>query len=501
MKVHYSKISLIAEAHRASDRTVDGEPNRSARRLPRRAHAVARALGTLVALGVLASTSDASASGFATARFGGEHGHPTTFNPTAIYYNPAGIAESEGFHIFVDANIAFRSATYDHSARPGLTPSGLPYETEEPPGAAGANTGKATLSNVAVAPMIGATGKFGDFALGLGFYVPLGGSSTWDKDEDFANHPRWPGPVDGEQRWYSIEGTLRSLYWTLAGAYKIPNTGLSLGLGLNLIRSSIHTIRARTGEGDDSIENEGRSFIDVGDWAWGFGVGAMYEAIPKKLFVGASYQSRPNVAGGMKLDGELRNYFGGEAITPVEVHQDLPDIIRLGVKWAPRENLELRLFGDWTRWSAFDKQCLSELDQEDCEVNEDGSAASDPPPIQNLPRDWNDAFGIRVGGSYWVDPKVEIFTGLGYDSNAIPDENLDPALTDFHDVSVAIGGRFTIIKQLAAAISYTHFFYFERNTNGLSKNAEFAGASRGPDAGGIYTQRVGVVNVNVEAMF
>jgi long-chain fatty acid transport protein len=446
------------------------------------------------ALGLVALSPEASASGFATARFGGEHGHPTTFNPTAIYYNPAGIAESEGFHIFVDANVAFRSATFDHTERPE-------YDVPEPPGAAGANTGKATLSNVAVAPMIGATGKFGDFALGLGFYVPFGGSSTWDKDEDFENHPRWPGPVDGEQRWYSIEGTLRSFFWTLAGAYKIPNTGLSLGLGLNLIRSSIHTIRARTSVGDNSIEQEGRSFIDVGDWAWSFGVGAMYEAIPKKLFIGASYQSRPNVAGGMRLDGQLHNYFDGESVTEVDVHQDLPDIIRLGVRWAPRENLELRLFGDWTRWSAFDKQCLVEVDAEECEVNEDGSSASDPQPIQNLPRDWDDAWGVRVGGSYWVDPKVEIFTGLGYDSNAIPAESLDPALTDFHDISVAIGGRFTIVKQLAAAVSYTHFFYFERNTNGESINAEYVAPSSGPDAGGIYTQRVGVVNVNLEAMF
>ena len=42
-------------------------------------------------LGVLSVSSTASASGFATARFGGEHGHPTTDNPTALYYNPAGI--------------------------------------------------------------------------------------------------------------------------------------------------------------------------------------------------------------------------------------------------------------------------------------------------------------------------------------------------------------------------------------------------------------------------
>ena len=59
----------------------------------------------------------------------------------------------------------------------------------------------------------------------------------------------------------------------------------------------------------------------------------------------------------------------------------------------------------------------------------------------------------------------------------------------------------TVVKQLAVAASYTHFIYFERDTNGISKNAEYAQPSRGPDAGGVYTQRVGVINVNLEAMF
>ena len=37
-------------------------------------------------------TSDILASGFYVARFGGEHGHPTTDNLSAIYYNPAGLS-------------------------------------------------------------------------------------------------------------------------------------------------------------------------------------------------------------------------------------------------------------------------------------------------------------------------------------------------------------------------------------------------------------------------
>jgi long-chain fatty acid transport protein len=464
----------------------------------RAAPSLRRLAGVVTALGLTACAGTAFASGFSTARFGGEHGYPVTFNPTAIYYNPAGIAESEGFHIFADGNIAFRTATYDHSYR-------VDVDEPIPPGADGANTGKATLFNIAAAPMLGATGKFGDFALGLAWYVPFGGSAEWDQDEDWAGST-FPGPVDGEQRWYSINGTLRSMYWTLAAAYKIPKTGLSVGLSGSLIRSEVKTIRARNANGSDDIASEGRSYIDVGDWAWGFGLGAIYEAIPRKLWAGVSYTSRPNVAGGMALDGDLVNYFGAKSTTPIDFHQDLPDIVRLGARWKVRDNVELRLHGDWTRWSSLEDQCLVDDGSDECTVNEDGTAASNPPPIQNLPRHWDDAFGIRAGGSFWATEKIEVFGGLGYDSNAIPDEALDPSLTDFHDISVALGGRITVVKQFAVAASWTQFFYFSRDTTNASLNDEDApggwqSPSNGPDAGGKYTQRVGVLNINAEVMF
>src|SRR5688572_8894505 len=85
-----------------------------------RMNSIARAGVFVGTLGLLAWNSTAHASGISTARFGGEHGHPTTDNATAIYYNPAGIALSKGTHIFVDATLALRWASY---TRPAVGPS------------------------------------------------------------------------------------------------------------------------------------------------------------------------------------------------------------------------------------------------------------------------------------------------------------------------------------------------------------------------------------------
>ena len=121
-----------------------------------------------------ASSGLAQASGFSSARFGGEHGNPTESNPTALYYNPGGIAFSEGTHLFIDGSLAVRHATWQHAQSA--------HDVAEPPGAEGANYGKATLTNVFAGPALGATTKIGDLAIGAGLFVPFAGRASWDQN-------------------------------------------------------------------------------------------------------------------------------------------------------------------------------------------------------------------------------------------------------------------------------------------------------------------------------
>src|SRR4051812_26473862 len=145
---------------------------------------------------VLAMCGTAPASGYSIASFGGEKGTPMTTNATALYYNPSGIADSEGGHAFVDANTAWRHALYERSASSSDVP--------EPPGAEGANTGRASLLNLIPSPFVGATYKIGRVGLGAAFFTPFGGQSAWDKNDHFQGNTSFPGPIDGVQRWSQI---------------------------------------------------------------------------------------------------------------------------------------------------------------------------------------------------------------------------------------------------------------------------------------------------------
>jgi len=437
--------------------------------------------GALLVLGV-AAPRDAQASGISVARFGGEHGHPTTTNATAIFYNPAGIGMSEDTHLFLDVSLAWRKVSYEHSlvaTDDGSVP--------------GANDGRGTLFNVLASPMIGVTTKLGDLALGAGFYVPYGGQSVWDKNDDFKNDPNYAGPYDGVNRWYVMEGIIRSSFITLAGAYHIKPAHLSVGLSGNLILSEVDTIRAKTTSGNNDLDTEGRAYLHTTGTDFSLGIGALYEAMPKQLWIGASYQSRPNLTGMKKLEGSQRtllvnaNGTSSESDVPATLEHDLPDVIRVGGRYRPAPDLELRLFGDYTRWSVLEKHVVKNTDNDQFLLDQE--------------RNWKDTFGVRAGASKWISKPLEVYAGAGYSSNAVPDETLEPALPDWDGISFSAGGRYQVLEKLFASLSYTQIVYLPRDTSGKNTLTEPSRAVPNPDAGGKYKQAVGVVNVNVDFAF
>jgi long-chain fatty acid transport protein len=434
----------------------------------------------------------AEAAGFATSRFGGEHGSVVTTNPTALFYNPSGIAFSEGTHLFADGSLALRRTTWDHP--PG------PTEPAEPTGAEGANYGRATLLNVFGAPMLGATTKLNErLAIGAAFFVPFGGRASWDTNEKFENHPQYPLAEDGVQRWHTIEGALTFMYFSVGAALKLGP--LSVGVSGNLVRSSVESYKARTlvGEGDPDIDSEGRARLDVSGWQGGFGVGGTLEVLPNRLWIGASYQAQPGL-GPMQLSGTLEVRYQGDKNTyPVTFDTALPDSYRLGARYRPTPTIELRLFGDVTRWSVLQTQCIA-LEGKLCVVDRTGADVGGG-TILNIRRYWKDTFGVRASASHWLKPELELFGGLGFETAAVPDSTLDPELFDSETISGAFGGRFEVIPSLFIAGSYTHIQYLSRNNIRQSTLALPASPTRRADGGGKYTQWIGLFNLNVEKTF
>ncbi len=490
----------------------------------------ASALGLTCVLGSLALVSGpAMASGLAVARFGGEHGHPTTDNPTAIYYNPAGIALKPGTRFFADMSLAGRWASYTRGPE-AISNLG----TETPSDAASANSGTARLQNALVSPFFGASSDFGTkiFSAGAAVYFPFGGQAVWGQNSQYADNSKYPGAHDGVQRWYTVDGKIRSMYLTGAIAFNIKEIGLSIGATGSAIRSEADTIRARNADGTDGLIDpnfntvkEGRSWLKASGWQGGFGIGAIWNW-QQRLWIGASYTSQPNVTGGMTLKGTLHNALATSAAVavPAELTQTFPDIIRLGFRVRPSDKFEFRLFADYTRWSVFDKQCVLDAAVKDRKCNfagadkalsDPGSFGQDAPDpdgpgpmvsetngtIQHLPRFWKDAGGVRAGASYWFIPQVESFAGIGFDSSAVRPATLDAALMDMNKMSFSLGARWQVVRQFALALTLTDVAYFKVDTKGKSVLNKFNAPTRQPNADGVYKQNILLGNLYVDVSF
>ncbi len=475
-----------------------------------------KALGGLFGFAVVAaSASSAHAGGFASARFGGEHGNPVTDNATAVYYNPAGLTLGSGTRVFVEGVLAYRAAEY---VRPegainniGDGVGGTPTE------AVSANAGTASIGNVIASPFIGIASDLGIKNLGVGFaiFAPFGGQASWDKNNAYKDDANYPGAYDGVQRWSTMDGSISAVYASGAAAYRLPDLGLSFGASVSVVSQSVNTIRARTAIGNDDLVvgdgnlAEGRSHVDVSGVTFAAGLGVLWEA-NDELRIGASYQSQPGF-GETSLEGDLNFKFGNSPsdTTAINFTQSLPDVVRFGVGYRMSEQLELRLSGDYTRWSVMTNQCL--MDAADpganCTLNENGGAIAETQSVVvNIERKWEDTFGVRAGASYWLNPDLELAGGIAFDSNAVPDETLDPAFIDTNKVIGVFGGRFRLADTMLLNVSYTHVYYLTREVNPRERDAMgneigFSPPSVTPDHAGKYTQNIGLINLGMEYEF
>ncbi|HUS63969.1 MAG TPA: outer membrane protein transport protein [Kofleriaceae bacterium] len=471
----------------------------------------------LAVVSALAAPRAAGAGGFAVARFGGEHGHVATEHPTSIYFNPAGMALGSGWRIYAEGIFAYRSVDYtrpeaaiDHVREPGDTASGTPEDAVD------ANSGTAKLRNVITSPFLAAITDLGvpNLAVGIGVYAPFGGQASWDKNSEFEGSTMYPGAEDGVQRWSTIEGELRSIYLTAAGAYRLPGPRLSFGLGVHVIRSNLWTVRARNAAGTDDMVSgsgdllEGRSEIETSGTHLGAGAGVMWEPA-ERVWIGASYQSKPGF-GERHQSGTLRNKLGTLAVEESDIHlvQTMPDIVRLGGRWQPNPQLELRLSGEIQRWSSFDKQCFVDAsDDSDCALDGDGAPADGATGIVvNIPRWWKDSYGVRGGASYWITPGFEVNGGLNFDTSAVPDKTVDASLLDQNKLIALAGVRWDATEFLRLALTLNNVFYFKRTVKPRSASGSDdleapQTPSTVPDGGGTYKQNVFYVNLATEFLF
>jgi long-chain fatty acid transport protein len=334
------------------------------------------------------------AAGFAiTAQGAAATGKSSAFtaqadDPSALYYNPAGIARLPGTALLVGSSVILPHTDYQPVA--GRT------AREEP---------RAFL----VPHLYLIHSLPNGLTAGLGVFTPFGLSTDWPED--------WDG------RFQVTHVSVQTLTANPAMAWK-PLRWLAVGAGASASYVKIEQRRAlnlavfgpTTPEGAVSLEgnaiglglNAGLLMIPSDQWSLGFSIRSRVHAEVKH---GRADFTVPGSVPPIFSDGSFRTEL------------DLPPSIRAGLLVRPLPEWNVEVDAAWTGWSTIDR------------LNIEFSNGLSPDRTDFL---WGDSMTYSIGTEY-RGSSVRARAGYTYDATPIPDGTINPLLPDGNRQWVAVG--------------------------------------------------------------
>ncbi len=335
----------------------------------------------------------ASQDGFATAR--GEAFVATADNPSAVYYNPAGITQLEGTQT--------RAGLYALYYDPTFTP---------PETAPNAGTTYHVENKTAAAPNLFATYAWPDspVTLGLGIYAPYGGNLEWPEDTGF--------------RAVAISANLTYLRFNPVVAVKLP-AHFSLAAGVNLDYSEFELVQGlRPFPGGNSFRFEGN------DWSVGYNLGLLWQP-HEMISLGATFRSKTPFT--LKGEADLEQQpFIQPTSRQAQADFEFPLTVVVGISFRPTPKWNIEFNADYTDWSSFGVTTI-QLD-------------SPPFPVQSVipvTLNWEASWMYEFGVTRYFDNHWHVSAGYVFNQNSVPDAYYSPLAADLdrHFFTVGLGRK------------------------------------------------------------
>lgn len=341
-------------------------------------------------------------------------------DPSAVIYNPAGIAQLEGIQVMFGA-LAIGGATHFKQSASGATSEGGLAGTVStpPPMHFLATANLAELGKSLGIPVLERV------SVGFGMFAPFGLQGRWPSN----------GPLSTALT--RIDFPLVEFRPEIA--VKLSDS-LSVAVGLDVysfldfLGTGKSVNRFRSSGGSPLLPPAGTPIeINGKDTATGFNLSALYSPCTSSAgrpscSLGFHYRSRAD----LKLDGKF--IVAGTGLFDAQTKATLPQSLTAGFAYWPIRDQEkewkLEFDFDWTNWRQF--------------KNTDVRLSAGI--VLPVPRNWKDSFTPMVGSEYrWLDaeflPKwdVALRGGYLYSTNVVPDKTFDPALPDNNSHTFAVG--------------------------------------------------------------
>lgn len=351
-------------------------------------------------------------------------------DPSAIYYNVAGLSQLGGTQLYVGASLVVNSGNgvtlFDGSEFPAdetVTPVPHVYLTHE-------------LSS--------------QFTAGIGVFAPYGLGSGWDEET-------FPG------RFQSYDADLQTVYVQPTASFA-PVESFAIGAGVDFVYATVG-LKRHADLSTLVLTDLGTTFgqlsgippntvsfldteLDANGTGVGYNLGLLFSPTPAIQF-GVAYRSQvtvefdgdaqftqvptgivlqagqlPGVPAGTPLDNVLRARLPANQASRTEI--TMPDQLVGGVSFAPTERWMVNLDVKWTDWDDFDTLVL-DFDNDDLD--------------ETLEPAYESSVGWRIGGEYMLSRAWALRGGYIRDETPAPQLFVNPLLPDAdrNDVSLGLG--------------------------------------------------------------
>ncbi|MEW6003707.1 MAG: outer membrane protein transport protein [Stygiobacter sp.] len=332
-------------------------------------------------------------------------------DPSALFFNGAGITQLNGTHLMFGATIIKPSASFR-----GPSPSITEYKMKD------------QLFN----PInVYVTHQVNDHLyLGLAVNNQYGLGTEWEKT--------WPG------RFLAIKTDLKTFYFTPTIAIKFyDNLSMSFGLVYALGDVTINRnaeVTPFTGEANVDLKGNGSAF--------GFNLGVLYKPY-ENLSLGLSVRSENSFV----LNGTA-NSTGPNAIVPLLPKGDIssklttPLNVTFGAAFKPICGLTLTGDFQYVGWSSYDKLTVDFKDEKYTDLS--------------AVRDYQNTFIARLGAEYNLFNGFDLRGGIFFDKNPVKDEMVEPTLPDANRIGFNIGFGYKITDNISIDLAYLFLRFNER---------------------------------------
>ena len=371
-------------------------------------------------------------------------------DPSALYFNPAGISCLPGAQVSLGA----LAIMVPQTRFTGSTPlSGNP-----PLGVGDSTVSETAKRDLFISPTLYASYSFDhcpiSVGLGINSMYPL--AKSWDDSSVFRNQVQ--------------NVSIKPINFQPTVAYRFDDLKLSVAAGLDVtyaivsLQKSIYSpVADPTNPAPPFGAFElGSLGLDGTATALGYNFGLRFKPLDQ-VILGVAYRSRvtldikgdanllattPTGLGAIGLsDAAISPFSRARATSGASTSITLPDTLDLAAAWLPNRKLTLEADVTRTGWSSFDRLLINFDSPQFAALNN-----------QPDPRNWQDVWSCKFGGQYALNDRLDLRAGYSFDPTPVPDATVDPLLPDADRHSFAIGaGIHNNFASLDLAYMWVHF--------------------------------------------